>query len=466
MPKGRPTEGKWVKHKVNILNQRNCYIYKRPRSSIWQYYLQVDGEGQLRRSTGVEGDNDDINVGQEEAVEFATNKYLDSRARQNAGMKSIVTKKLFDLMDEFLDHEKKRIRPYNVAGFITKETWRVKAHHLNLLRKYYKEVNTPIEKLNYDFLYEYPDWRQRTTCSKLNPIAIKPPKTQHTISGELTTIRAYFGYLLRKKYILKFPEFKQVIRERKQDNRRDYLTIKEYKQTTNTIRAWSNSRVATESQLYNRRVLYNSVLIMTNSLLRVGTLRNLRWNDLDTADNIPKDEQHRHHIIRVRKEAVKVGYSRTVLTPTVQYFNNIRQLVGIPKKPKSRFPHIPEEYLHLPILSKWNKIDQRMGDGTFYRCWLEIKEKCKSRYWGQKNITWYSFRHSGISFAVERQVPLITLAQLAGTGLKELEMVYYHHEAESRKTWETINQNRTFFDRLSKEREELVDYNDLLEGVE
>ena len=266
--------------------------------------------------------------------------------------------------------------------------------------------------------------------------------------------------------MLKFPEFQQVIKKRKQDNRRDYLTIKEYKQTTNTIRAWSNSRVATESQLYNRRVLYNSVLIMTNSLLRVGTLRNLRWNDLDTADNIPKDEQNRHHIIRVRKEAVKVGYSRTVLTPTVQYFNNIRQLVGIPKKPKSRFPHIPEEYLHLPILSKWNKIDQRMGDGTFYRCWLEIKDKCKSRYWGQKNITWYSFRHSGISFAVERQVPLITLSQLAGTGLKELEMVYYHHEAESRKTWETINQNRTFFDRLSKEREELVDYNDLLEGVE
>ena len=62
MPKGRPTEGKWVKHKVNILNQRNCYIYKRPRSSIWQYYLQVDGEGQQRKSTGVEGDNDDIKV--------------------------------------------------------------------------------------------------------------------------------------------------------------------------------------------------------------------------------------------------------------------------------------------------------------------------------------------------------------------------------------------------------------------
>ena len=423
MPKGRPTEGRWVKHKVNILNQRNCYIYKRPRSSIWQYYLQVDGEGQLRRSTGVEGDNDDINVGQEEAVEFATNKYLDSRAKQNFGMKSIVTKKLFDLMDEFLDHEKKRIRPYNQAGFITKETWRVKKHHLNLLKKFFKDMNTPIDMLNYEKLYDYPYWRGITSCNKLNPIAIKPPKTQQTISAELTTIRGYFAFLVRKKYLPNVPEFRQVIRERKQDTRRDYLTSTQYQQTLPTLRAWMNNKSATDIQRYNRRVLYNSILIMTNSLLRVGTLRNLRWNDLDTADNIPKDEQNRHHIIRVRKEAVKVGYSRTVLTPTVQYFNNIRQLVGIPKKPKSRFPHIPEEYLHLPILSKWNKIDQRMVDGTFYRCWLEIKDKCKSRYWGQKNITWYSFRHSGISFAVERQVPLITLSQLAGTGLKELEMV-------------------------------------------
>ena len=103
MPKGRPTEGKWVKHKVNILNQRNCYIYKRPRSSIWQYYLQVDGEGQLRRSTGVEGDNDDINVGQSDAIDFAQKKYIEAQAKLSFGLKSIVTKGIFDLMQDFLD---------------------------------------------------------------------------------------------------------------------------------------------------------------------------------------------------------------------------------------------------------------------------------------------------------------------------------------------------------------------------
>ena len=97
---------------------------------------------------------------------------------------------------------------------------------------------------------------------------------------------------------------------------------------------------------------------------------------------------------------------------------------------------------------------------------MDIKAKCKSRYWGQKNITWYSFRHSGISFAVERGVQLITLANLAGTGLKELELVYYHHEEESRKTWEAINQNRVFFDRLKNENKDLIDYDNLLDGVE
>ena len=468
MPKGRPTEGKWVKHKVNILNQRNCYIYKRPRSSIWQYYLQVDGEGQLRRSTGIEGDNDDINVGQSDAIEVAQKKYIEAQAKLSFGLKSIVTKGVFDLMQDFLDEEEKRIRPYNQAGFITFQTWRVKSHHLNLLKKFYKDVNMPLDKLNYEKLYDYPYWRGTTLCNKLNPIAITPPKTQQCISAELSTIRAYFAFLVRKKYLLKVPEFRKVIRERKQDNRRDYLTLTQYQQSLPTLRAWMNSKSATDIQRYNRRVLYNSILIMTNSMLRVGTLRKLVWSDLDVAVNIPKEEQFRHHIIRVRKETCKTGVARTVMTPTVEYFDRIRQLRGIPKQPKSPFPHIPAEYRHLPILTKNRNPEERMGNGTFDRCWKEIKELCvdKKGYWGNKNITWYSFRHTGISLYINRGISPIQLSRLAGTGMANIEQVYYHHEAESKQTWEAINKNRIFFDRLKKETQDLVSWEELLEGVE
>ena len=95
----------------------------------------------------------------------------------------------------------------------------------------------------------------------------------------------------------------------------------------------------------------NSIFIMTNSLLRVGTLRNLEWRDLDVAENLDDEQQKVGHIIRVRKEATKVGTSRIVISPTVEYFNRIRELAGIPKAPKSRFPHVPPEYMNFPIFS-------------------------------------------------------------------------------------------------------------------
>ena len=465
MPKGRPSNDKWVKHKIEILNQRNCYIYKRPNSAVWQYYLQMEGEGQIRKSTGIQGDSEDISIGQSDAIEFVTNIFLDSRGKQIVGMKAINTKKLFDLMDDFLAEEKNRIAPYNIAGKITAETFRIKSHHLKLLQKLFKGVNIPLDKIDYKKLYDYPFWRNRTACRKKNPIEITPPKTQQTISAELTTIRTYFVYLVRCGYLPKVPEFARVVRESKSDNRRDYLTIRQYQQSLNVIRAWSNSITATETQTYNRQVLYNSILIMTNSLMRVGTLRNLVWRDLDIAENIPVEEQDRHHIIRIRKEACKVGRSRVVLSPTVVYFNRIRELAGIPKKPKSRFPHIPEEFLDFPILSKKNHLEEKMGDGTWFKSWKEIKDLCKSRFWGQKNITWYSFRHSGISFAINRGVPLLQLSKLSGTGLSNLELVYFHHEQESKETWELINQNRNFYDRLKEEPETLVPYDELLKKV-
>ena len=463
MPKGRPTQGKWVKHKIEILQQRNCYIYKRPRSAVWQYYLQLDSV-ETRKSTGVQGDNDDINVGKEEALSFTKEIYLNALARKQAGQKPIVKKKLFDLMDDFLKAEKKRIREFNIKDYITYETWRGKRGHLNKLKKFYENKNQVVEKIDWKKLYNYPKWRLETTCYLKNPIEIKPPLRRDTICAELVTIRAYFAFLVEKGLILKVPEFKKVSRENRRETRRDHLSVKQYKQTINTVRSWANSINATPSQTYNRKVLYNSILIMTNSLLRVGTLRNLVWGDLEEATNLTKEEQKLGHLIRVRQEANKKGEKRTIQSPTVEYFNRIRELSGIPKVPKSQFPHVPPEYLNKPILKKFNK-DERLGQGTWEREWKKIKEECKARYWGNKKISWYSFRHTGISMGVGNDIPLIQLANFAGTSVREIELTYYHHEEESRKTWEVITNNRIFWQRKKKLNPELVSYDALLEGI-
>ena len=127
---------------------------------------------------------------------------------------------------------------------------------------------------------------------------------------------------------------------------------------------------------------------------------------------------------------------------------------------------IPNEYLNLPVFSKYNHPDERLGMGTWNRGWQEIKSLCADEFWGNKNITWYSSRHTAISFAVGRQVPLLQLAQNAGTGIRYVESVYYHHEAESKATWEALRQNRIFFDRLRKEEtHETVQFEKMMDGV-
>ena len=129
-------------------------------------------------------------------------------------------------------------------------------------------------------------------------------------------------------------------------------------------------------------------------------------------------------------------------------FNDVRELCGIPKHRGSEFPHVPPEYRSQLVFHKFNHPDEPLGQGTWNRAWTEIKKLCSDRYWNMKNITWYSFRHTGISFAVSRSVPLLQLSRNCGTGLRYIEDVYFHHESESKATWELLSKNRTFYNKI------------------
>ena len=319
-----------------------------------------------------------------------------------------------------------------------------------------------MENLDFVKLRDYPIWR--TQKSEYNP---KPPKTNQSILSELSTIKAYFIHLEEKGYIDRQPTFRMIRRENLINNRRDYLNAREYMQTINTLRAWSNKTNLTPTQSYNRLQVYNAILIMSNSLLRIGELRGLKWRDLESNPNLTKEDQKVGHLIRISNEISKTGNPRIVQSPTVQRFNTIREMDGIPKVRNSKFPHVPTEYRNQYIFHIFNHPETKLGTNSWDRRWKEIKELCAGRYWNDKNITWYSFRHTGISFSVSRGVPLLFLSRNAGTGLKYLQDVYYHHESESKATWETLNQNRKFYDVISKKKdEELIEIESVMEIVE
>jgi len=443
----RPSSGKWVLSKELVLpNKEDCYVYLRPNSSVYQYFLSIDGEGIERKTTGKKN--------LDEAKEFALNRKLEVMARQSQGLKARRVKKLFDFIDDFLKEESKRIAPHNIRGNITQETFRVKSHHLSLLKKFYGNRNTKLEELDYPKLHEYPLWRQKTTDKALG---VKPPKTSHTILSELSTIKGYFSYLERLGYIGRFPTFHSLVRESARVNRRDYLNPKEYQQTINTIRTWSKSTACTPSQSHNRQMLYIAILVMSNSCLRIGELRGLVWADIEPNTNLSSEDQKIGHLIKIRAENTKTGVPRVVQSPTTKRFEDLRKLIGIQIKPiRSSFPRIPNEFLQYPVFSKFNHPDKPLGQGTWDRCWKEIKDLCGDRYWKTKNLSWYSFRHTGISFAVARGVPLLQLSRNAGTGSRYVEDVYYHHEAESKTTWETLNQNRNFREYMEMHKNDVV----------
>jgi len=440
----RPSTGKWVTEKTFVNPPlENCYIYKRPNSTIWQYYLAIEDEGEERKSTKQKD--------KQQALRVAQERYLEVMSRKRDGLKARRVKKMFDFIDDFLAEQEKRIRPSNQRGFITKETFRVKTHHLNLLKRFYHDKNIKLEDLDYPKIYTYPVWRT-IIDENWNP---KPPLHNHTILTELTTIRGYFEYLFRLGYISRVPEFQKIQRESLRNMRRDYLNPKEYMQTINTLRAWANSKSATPSQLHNRKMVYQAILIMANSCMRIGELRKLRWMNLEANTNLSKEQQQVGHLIKITADITKVGESRTIQSPTTKRFDEIRNIVGIAKH-RSEFPHVSPDLRGNYVISKYGKPDCPLGMGTWNRLWKEIKDMCAEKYWSNKNITYYSFRHTGISFMVSRGVPILQLCRNAGCGSRYVEDVYYHHESESKVMWETLMKNRNFNEQIRKHENDLL----------
>ena len=122
---GRPHKEKFVKHKILVFTaQEDCYIYKRPNTSVWQCFISIPLEGEIRKSTFVKGDDTDIEVGKVLALQVARNRYHEAKARQSSGLRVKQVKGIFEYIEKFLKEEQERITEYNQLDKITADTFR------------------------------------------------------------------------------------------------------------------------------------------------------------------------------------------------------------------------------------------------------------------------------------------------------------------------------------------------------
>jgi len=228
----------------------------------------------------------------------------------------------------------------------------------------------------------------------------------------------------------------------------------------------------------HRKIIYYAVLIAANSMMRIGSLQKIQWKHIRKNNLISKDEQQIFCLVDVPAENTKTARGYIINAPLVEYFNQIRKISKYTGandyvfcnqrngRPFSRRIWVDywDEMLVSAEFAEW-RMRPRMERGICR--WKErdmtweingiVKEAstdegasyCEINKWAwvkdDKNLTWYSMRHTAITFRImygKGKLSPLVLAQQANTSVKYIETHYYHHDAQT--ITEEINSGRKF----------------------
>ena len=163
-----------------------------------------------------------------------------------------------------------------------------------------------------------------------------------------------------------------------------------------------------EEERKERLMIRDFILILSNTALRVGELRQLRWGDVegfrDETDEAGKTV--RLVSINVRREISKVRNSRKVVSRGGEYFERHKQ--------NSSFTG--DENLVFT-----NKTGTHMlGTRVLYQHWYRLMDGIGVENYKERKLSYYSLRHFAITCRLRASVPIL-IAQFAGTGVQHIE---------------------------------------------
>ena len=454
-------QSQYVLDKKVIPADKNAYIFRNPNNlHRWHlYYYDRNADKRYRlvltNSNGVHPAN--TIEGQDDAWLLGIAKFVELKGKSDRG-ESINSITFKEMCDKFLNKERKRVSNTPHKG-ITKVRYRLLTNQVRWLRDYLNNDKKPIHRIRRQAFSGYESWR----IERAKEFGKEEPR-ETTINQELTCCRRMFkevgvayGYLTDAT----MPEIKSVKLSKDKKHRRDDFTPKEWEILEKTSRLyWQKGRtrildseytikknssgqyetktVVTavskrgQSNLIHRQLYYNAMRISMETGIRVGSLKQLRWKHISTNTALPKKEQKIWVSINVPAESTKTGRSYRIAAPIARFIEVIRKI--------SRFKK-PNDYIFC---------NQLKGTMLTERVWVdyfkEVLVEARLADWGEedkrgtgrriieihsgKNLTFYSFRHSYITFALNRGVPLPTIAAQTDTSMKYIQEHYFHYRAD------------------------------------
>ena len=214
--------------------------------------------------------------------------------------------------------------------------------------------------------HQYWDWR------KVNYKRRKP--SHDTLNRERTAIMSIFKFGYQRGYIRELFEIPKL--KTKGITRRPTFTLAEWKKITKGMRSWVPEGID-KGHWRERFLLQQYVLLMSNSGVRVGEMRNLKWDDVSSITS----EKGKHYILRVTG---KTGERDVVLNP---YSDTYLKRVYDLRTSELGHPPDPTEYVFISSKTGGPYTSFKTSFNNMLKyCGVPVEK-------GGMNRTIYSLRH-------------------------------------------------------------------------
>jgi integrase len=313
---------------------------------------------------------------------------------------------LGQLVELYLDW---RLKEDVAAGNITKGRWTtIKYQLIHLLS--FKGADTKLSDLEKQSCYNYAEYRR----------LLHPEVRGVTLRNEESTINHMMKFAFREKYNSHFEtfEFRKSKITQEEEIRRDTFTLEEYDKLISVMRSWAAKKNSSnEKTLRERLLVKDCIYIASNTMLRVGELWQLKWNDiLGYADEIDETKKKVTLVtIKVRPETAKTRKTRTITVRGGQYFKRLYDSISKNNRGK-------DDYVFCADAGT-----DRFPRHKFYRAWKELMDLVGINH-KERNITYYSLRHFGITCRLRAGANVFDLAKIAGNSITEIETHYGHFD--------------------------------------
>jgi integrase len=340
------------------------------------------------------------------AIERAEKEFFSIKANLNAG-KRIFSPTVSQAVKEYLDYrwdiDVKR-------GSITEGRWGTIKSHLNHYVAYCGIVGresqssvTRLSDLERKSLQGYQQYRQEKGAKDV------------TIRNEQATINAMCKWAFSEGFHnIEHYVFPMITRRGVDVDslRRSTYTDNEYRRITRALISYTSKKAVKNEgigidELFIRQLVRHFFLIGANTMMRFGELYQLKWGNVETS----QAQRQRLATINIKAETSKVRQSRIIKVRGGKHFDRLRSLSK----------HTNKSHY---VFTAHN--GERITRDALYYHYAQLMKLAGITDWKERNLTYYSTRHYGITKRLQSNANPLTLSKVCGTSLKHLTETYYH----------------------------------------